>query len=348
MGVKLFRRVKQGARLTSAGEALIAPARLILRDFEEAQAAVRNVEGLRAGRLVVVAPPYLAADPLPRLLGPFHERYPEVAIRIDNALDEDVLAVLRSGEADVALAFTDPEDPTAIATRLADEEIVIVMPPGTDGFGPVVPVAALADVKLISPTVPEHVKVIRRVRAAGITSPVLVETIHRVATVPLILAASARHCSPDHSPAKQWPWARSNAAWTRPCTGKPSSSPCRPSSPPPPERFSSSSRNLKRHHKRDTEDEQSALVSNPRYRSPSKAAAGAPVTPRGVKRQRARGPRCPSAALVTEAAHDEVAYAKCESSPRPASPGFGDRRALLGGTGSLPAALAPAKPSGFT
>ena len=190
MGVKLFHRVKQGARLTSAGEALIAPARLILRDFEEAQAAVRNVEGLRAGRLVVVAPPYLAADPLPRLLGPFHQRYPEVAIRIDNALHEDVLAVLRSADADadVALAFTDPEDPTAIATRLADEEIVIVMPPGTDGFGPVVPLSAPADVKLISPTVPEHVKVRRRVRAAGITSPVLVETIHRVATVPLILA----------------------------------------------------------------------------------------------------------------------------------------------------------------
>jgi DNA-binding transcriptional LysR family regulator len=188
LGVKLFNRVKDGARLTSAGEALIAPARRILRDFEEAQAAVRNVEGLRAGRLVVISPPYLAADPLPRLLGPCHQRYPEVAIRIDSALDEDVLGVLRSGDADVALAFTDPEDPTATATRLADEEIVMVMPPGTSGFGPVVPVAALADVPLISPPIHEHGKVRRRVRAAGITSPVLVETIHRVATVPLILA----------------------------------------------------------------------------------------------------------------------------------------------------------------
>ena len=122
-----------------------------MRNFEEAQAAVRNVEGLRAGQLAIVSPPYLAADPLPRLLGCFHQRYPEVAIRIDNALDEDVLAVLRSGEADVALGFTHPEDPTAIATRLADEEIVIVMPPGTSGFGPIVPVSALAHVSLISP-----------------------------------------------------------------------------------------------------------------------------------------------------------------------------------------------------
>jgi LysR family transcriptional regulator, carnitine catabolism transcriptional activator len=188
LGVKLFDRVKDGARLTSAGEALIAPARRILRNFEEAQAAVRNVEGLRAGRLVIIAPPYLAADPLPRLLGPFHQRYPDVAVRINSALDEDVLGVLRSGDGDVALGFTDPDDPIAIATRLADEEIVMVMPPGTSGFGPVVPVSALADVPLISPPIHEHGKVRRRVRAAGITSPVLVETIHRVATVPLILA----------------------------------------------------------------------------------------------------------------------------------------------------------------
>jgi DNA-binding transcriptional LysR family regulator len=113
-----------------------------------------------------------------------------VAIRIDNALDEDVPGVLRAGDADVGLVFTDPEDPTLTATRLTDEEIVVVMPPGTEGFAPVVPVTALVDVPLISPTVPEHVKVIRRTRAAGITSPVLVQTIHRVATVPLILAGA--------------------------------------------------------------------------------------------------------------------------------------------------------------
>ena len=122
MGVKLFHRVKQGARLTSAGEALIAPARLILRDFEEAQAAVRNVEGLRAGRLVVVAPPYLAADPLPRLLGPSSSAIQKSPFA-STTRSTGRLAVLRSGDADVALGFTDPDDPIAIATRLADEEM---------------------------------------------------------------------------------------------------------------------------------------------------------------------------------------------------------------------------------
>ena len=34
LGVQLFLRVSRGARLTSAGEALVAPARRTLRDFE--------------------------------------------------------------------------------------------------------------------------------------------------------------------------------------------------------------------------------------------------------------------------------------------------------------------------
>jgi LysR family transcriptional regulator, carnitine catabolism transcriptional activator len=188
LGVKLFHRVKHGARLTSAGEALVAPARRTLRDFEEAQAAVQNVKGLQSGRLVVVAKPHLAADPLPRLLGPFHQRYPDVAIRIINPDDHDILGMLRSGTADVGLDFSVPAGDGFNVARLPDEEVFIVLPPGTDGFGPVVSVSDLDDVDLIAPITPEHGTVRQWIREGGITSRILVETVHRVATVPLVLA----------------------------------------------------------------------------------------------------------------------------------------------------------------
>jgi DNA-binding transcriptional LysR family regulator len=188
LGVKLFERVKHGSRLTSAGEALVAPARRILREFEEAQAAVHNVEGLRSGRLVVVAPPYLAADPLARLLGPFNERYPDVAIRIVDPGQLDVPGVLRSGGAAVGLDFSAPAGPGIHSSRLADEEVLIVLPPGTESPGPVLPVSALDEVRLISPLAPAHLPVLRRIEVAGIRSRVWVETASRVAAVPLVLA----------------------------------------------------------------------------------------------------------------------------------------------------------------
>jgi len=167
---------------------MVAPARRTLRDFEETLAAVHNVKELRSGRLVVVAQPHLAADALPQLLGPFHARYPDVAITIITASDADVVAVLRSGGADVALDFNPPPGDELNVSRLPDEEAVLVLPPGTNGFGPVVPVSALDGVDLIVPTTPEHGVVRRWIRDAGINSRILVETVHRVATIPLVLA----------------------------------------------------------------------------------------------------------------------------------------------------------------
>ena len=52
-------------RLTAAGEALLEPARQVLRDAATARSAVAAVRGLVAGRLDVVALPALAVDPWP-------------------------------------------------------------------------------------------------------------------------------------------------------------------------------------------------------------------------------------------------------------------------------------------
>src|SRR5918999_5553241 len=125
LGVKLFHRVNRGARLTSAGQALLEPARRTLRDFEEAVAAVHNVKELRSGRLVVGCQRHLAADALPQLLGPFHERYPDVAISIIAARDADVMGVLRSGGADVGIDFLAPPDADVQVMRLPAEEVLL-------------------------------------------------------------------------------------------------------------------------------------------------------------------------------------------------------------------------------
>ena len=188
LGVQLFHRVSRGARLTSAGEALVAPARRTLRDFEEAQAAVHNVKGLRTGRLVVVCQPHLAADALPQLLGPFHDQYPDVAISITAASDADILAVLRSRGADVGLDYALPREPGVNVSRLADEEVFLVFPPGTRDIGTVIPASELDEVALIAPNTPEHGPVRRWIRDIGINGPILVETAHRGATIPLVLS----------------------------------------------------------------------------------------------------------------------------------------------------------------
>src|SRR5580704_6663240 len=63
-GVELFHRVGRRLVLTSAGEALLGPARQVLRDMDTVGASVAQVKGLTAGRLDLVAEPTLATDPV--------------------------------------------------------------------------------------------------------------------------------------------------------------------------------------------------------------------------------------------------------------------------------------------
>src|ERR1700677_4830687 len=86
LGVPLFVRNGRRVRLTAAGEALLGPARQVLRDLETGQAAVEAVAGLEAGNLTMASLPTLAADPLAPLVGSFRRRYP--GVRIDLAAPE--------------------------------------------------------------------------------------------------------------------------------------------------------------------------------------------------------------------------------------------------------------------
>ncbi len=76
LGTPLFHRVGRRVVLTAAGEALVEPARQVLRDVETGRAAVEAVAGLAAGRLDLVALPTLAADPVAPLVGRVPARAP--------------------------------------------------------------------------------------------------------------------------------------------------------------------------------------------------------------------------------------------------------------------------------
>src|SRR6478752_1080849 len=75
----LLVRSRLGVTLTSAGAALVEPARQALHDVEIAVAAVT---GLLAGHVDVAALPTLAADPLAGVAGRFRRAHPQVAVRI--------------------------------------------------------------------------------------------------------------------------------------------------------------------------------------------------------------------------------------------------------------------------
>jgi DNA-binding transcriptional LysR family regulator len=129
-GAALFHRLGRGIALTSAGEALLGPARQALREFEMAWTRVQQVASLEAGRLDVVALTSLAVDPLARLVGEFRIAHPGIQVRIvDPERAVAVPELVRRGECEVG--FVDSSAPLGglNALDLPDQEMYAVLPP---------------------------------------------------------------------------------------------------------------------------------------------------------------------------------------------------------------------------
>jgi len=104
LGAELFLRRGRGLVLTSAGRALVEPARGVVHLLEVARATVESVDGLRGGRLTIASMPSQAVSPLTRLIADFTRTYPDVEVAVV-ASDRpgDVCEALRTGTAELGV-----------------------------------------------------------------------------------------------------------------------------------------------------------------------------------------------------------------------------------------------------
>jgi DNA-binding transcriptional LysR family regulator len=196
LGADLFVRAGREVRLTAAGEAFVERARPLLRAVAGLRGAVDAVAGLRAGHLDLVCLPTLSVEPMVDLVGAFRVAHPGVTVRLAEPEDvADIEARIRTGRSEVAIT----EAPRSVADDLvvhvlAEQEIAVVLPPGMRGRrrGRRVAVADLADVPLIATPVGTSTRrlVDDAFAAAGATPRIAVETGHREAVVPLVLAGA--------------------------------------------------------------------------------------------------------------------------------------------------------------
>src|SRR5579862_1009980 len=102
LGAPLFHRDRNEVTLTGAGEVFLPWARQVLADCEAGTAAVRDLLGLKRGRLVLGATPSLTTNLLPRVLAAFHLEHPGVEITLHQAGSQDLVDRLEKGEMDLA------------------------------------------------------------------------------------------------------------------------------------------------------------------------------------------------------------------------------------------------------
>ena len=130
LGAPLFHRERAAVTLTAAGEVFLPWARQVLADVERSRVEVRELLGLRRGRLALGATPSLTTGLLPSVLAQFHQRYPGVELGLHQAGSRDLAARLAAGDLDLALLIL-PVSGSGLATEaLAEEELVLAVPRG--------------------------------------------------------------------------------------------------------------------------------------------------------------------------------------------------------------------------
>lgn len=190
---ELFERHGRGVRLTSAGEALLEPARRTLRAFRLARGAVRGASDAGFGRVSIMTNTLWAVEPLARIIGGFRTVHPGVQVAVlDPSRRADVLDSVRQGEVDLGLLDGTAPGGILASLWLAADELVAVLPSRTGPTAAVVTVEELLPLGLICTPGGTALRALvdEQLEAIGRPAEVAVETAHVASVIPLVLAGA--------------------------------------------------------------------------------------------------------------------------------------------------------------
>ena len=128
LGLRLFDRSTRSVELTVEGAEFERSARRVLDEFEGALAGVHDQAARRRGRVSIALLPSLAAGWLPQVLAGFREAYPGIELQVADVLSEPCIELVRSGDADFALAATRAETPELRAEPFCSDDFHLVCP----------------------------------------------------------------------------------------------------------------------------------------------------------------------------------------------------------------------------
>jgi DNA-binding transcriptional LysR family regulator len=128
LGVPLLDRGPRGMKPTVYGESLIAHARVVRNELEQAVVDLGEMQGLARGLIRVGTGPTSAMVELPRALARFRALYPEIRTIVREGLLSDLMPAIVQGELDFAVvAITgEPIDADLVQETLVENGLGII------------------------------------------------------------------------------------------------------------------------------------------------------------------------------------------------------------------------------
>ncbi|MFN4286199.1 MAG: LysR substrate-binding domain-containing protein [Lacibacter sp.] len=129
LGVTIFDRSKKPVIPTEIGSAILARARVILREAERLKQEISDSKGSMSGELRMGIIPTLAPYLLPPLFRRLRHKYPQLQLSIRETITRELVAELKHDRLDCALVVTPLKDASLNEEPLFYEELLVYVSP---------------------------------------------------------------------------------------------------------------------------------------------------------------------------------------------------------------------------
>lgn len=130
LGAQVLYRSTRRVNVSDGGREFYPLACKVLQDLDGALEAMADLKALRKGVVRLAVPQLLACTLLPDAMAGFAARYPEVQVRLNDSLVEEVVARVHSGEVDFGVAPEREYGEDLHAQPLFDLPFGVALPPG--------------------------------------------------------------------------------------------------------------------------------------------------------------------------------------------------------------------------
>jgi LysR family nitrogen assimilation transcriptional regulator len=180
LDARLLVRGPSGTRPTDTGHILYRHAKMVLRQMEEAKAAVQHGRDVPCGHVSVGLPTSTSRVLALPLLRHVTEHFPDITLEIVEGSSADLAESLALQKLDLAVAMDVQQRPNMQSTPLLDEQLMLVGRPipGHPGHPHAITLAQAAALPLLLPSFPNSVRVIcdRALVSAGLQCRLVAET----------------------------------------------------------------------------------------------------------------------------------------------------------------------------
>jgi LysR family transcriptional regulator, low CO2-responsive transcriptional regulator len=125
IGMPLFEQLGKQVHLTAAGKEVLSASATISERFAQLEVVLDELKGLKQGRIDLVAST-TAKYFVPRLLGTFHRRHPEIELNLKITNQEGVLARLANNQDDLYFTGRPPKDLDIELRPILENPLVVV------------------------------------------------------------------------------------------------------------------------------------------------------------------------------------------------------------------------------